>query len=86
MVMLFFLIGRNYLFFMGIIFCSSVALVLTFNTRGAYNFITKKANISVNLVPFFSDVWFLFCRFLKSGVMNELKSLSLVKSKTVRVI
>ena len=71
-------------FFMGIIFCSSVALVSTFNTRGVYNFITKEANIPVNLVSFFNDVSFLFCRFLKSKVTNELKSLFLCKSKKVR--
>ena len=78
-----FLTVRNCSFFMGIIFCSSVALVWTFNTWGVYNFITKEANILVNLVPFFNDVLFLLCRFLKSGVMNELKSLFLWKSKKV---
>ena len=62
---------------MGIIFYSSVALFWTFNTKGVYNFITKEANIPVILVPFFNDVSFLFCRFLKSGVTNELKSLFL---------
>ena len=67
---------------MGIIFCSSVALVWTFNTRGVYNFITKEANIPVNLVPFFKDVSFLFCRFLKSGVTNKAKkSFSLKEQK-----
>ena len=65
------------LIFMGIIFCSSVALVWAFNTRCVYNFITKEANIPVNLVPFFNDVSFLFCSFLKSGVKNELKSIFL---------
>ena len=79
----FFLIVRNCSFFMGIIFCSNVALVWTFNTRGVYNFIIKKANIPVNLVPFFNGVSFQFCRFLKSGVTNELKSLSLLKSKKI---
>ena len=62
--------------------CSS----LNFNPRGVYNFITKKANIPVKLVSFFNDVSFLFCRFLKSGVTNELKSLCLLKRKKVRVI
>ena len=33
-----------------------------------------------------NEVSFLFCRFLKSGVTNELKSLFLLKSKKVRVI
>ena len=80
---LFFLIVRNCSFFMGIIFCSNVALVWTFNTRGVYNFIIKKANIPVNLVPFFNGVSFQFCPFLKSGVTNELKSLSLLKSKKI---
>ena len=50
---------------MGTIFCSSVALVWTFNTKGVYNFITKEPNISVNLVPFFVVVLFQFYRFLK---------------------
>ena len=50
---MFFFIVRNSSFFMGIIFCSSIALVWTFNTRGVYNFITKEANIPVNLVLFF---------------------------------
>ena len=62
-----------------------VALVWTLNTRGAYNFITKEANIPVNLVPFFNDVSFLFCHFLKSGVTNELekkKSFSLKEQKS----
>ena len=40
-----FIVFFYFSFFMGIIFCSSVALVWTFNTRGVYNFITKKANI-----------------------------------------
>ena len=75
---------RNCSFFMDIIFCSSVALVWTFNTRGVYNFITKEANIPVNLVPFFNDV--SFWGFLKSGVTNELKGLFLWNSKKVRVI
>ena len=72
--------------FMGIILCSGVALVWTFNTRGVSNFITKEANIPINLVSFFNDVSFLFCRFLKSGVTNVLKSLFLWRSKKVRVI
>ena len=76
-----FFIVRNCSFFMGIIFCSNTALVWAFNTRGVYNFITKEANIPVNLVPFFNDISFLFCRLLKSGVTNELKSLFLWKSK-----
>ena len=71
---------------MGIIFCSGTALVWTFNTRGVFDFITKEASIPVNLVPFFDDVLFLFCRFLKSGVTNELKSIFLWQSKKVRVI
>ena len=83
---LFFLIVRYCSFFMGIIYCSSVVLVLAFNTRGVYNFITKKANIPVNLVPFFNGVSFLFCCFLKSGVTKEQKSIFLLKSKKVRVI
>ena len=69
----FFFIVQDCSFFMGIIFCSSVALVWTVNTRVVYNFITKEANIPVNLVPVFNDVSVLFCRFLKSGVTNELK-------------
>ena len=63
------------LIFMGIIFCSSVDLLLNFNTTGIYNFATKKANILVNLVPSFNDVSFSFCHFLNSGVTNELKGL-----------
>ena len=59
----------------------ALALVWTFSTRGVYNFITKQTNISVNLAPFFNDVSFLFCCFLKSRVTNELKSLFLWKSK-----
>ena len=66
---------------MGIIFCSSVALVWIFNTSGVYDFITKKTNIPVNLVPFFNGVSFLFYHFQKSGVTNELKSVFLLKSK-----
>ena len=66
---------------MGIIFCSSIALVLAFNTRGVYNFITKEANIPVNLVPFFNDISFLLYRFLMSGVTNELKSLFSERAK-----
>ena len=61
----------------------ALALVWTFSTRGVYNFITKQTNISVNLAPFFNDVSFLFCCFLKSRVTNELKSLFLWKSKKV---
>ena len=82
----FLFIVRNSAFFMGIIFCSSFALIWTFNAKGVYNCITKEVNISVNLVPFFNDVSFLFCRFLKSGVMNELKSIFLWKRKKVIVI
>ena len=82
----FFFIVRNCSFFMDTIFCSNVALVWNFNTRGVNNFITKKANILVNLVLFFNDVSFLFCHFLKSRVTNELKSLFVLKSKKVRVI
>ena len=47
---------------------------------------TEKADIPLNLVPFFDDVSFLFCRFLKSGVTNELKSLFLLKNKKGNVI
>ena len=72
---------HNYTFFMGVIFCSSVALVWTFHTRGVSNFITKKANILVNFVPFFNDVWFLFCRLFKSGVTNQLKNIRVIYSK-----
>ena len=71
---------------MGIIFCSSVALFWTFNTRSVYNFITKEANIPVNLLPLFNDVSFLFCRYLKSGEANELKNLFLWNTKKIRVI
>ena len=78
----FFFYCTELLIFVGIIFCSSIALVWTFNTRDVYNFITKEANIPVNLVPFFNDISFLFYRFLKSGVTNEL-SLFLWKSKKV---
>ena len=72
--------------FMGIIFCSIVVLFLTFCTRSVYNFITKTGNIPISLVPFCNDVSFLFCRFLKPGVTNELKSIFLLKSKKIRVI
>ena len=58
-----FFIVRNCSFFMGIFFCSSVVLAWIFNTRGVCNFIIEKANISVNLVPFFNGVLFLFYRF-----------------------
>ena len=85
MVMFFFIV-RNCSFFMGIIFCSGVALVWTFNTRGVYDFITKEANILVNLVPFFNDIPFLFYRFLMSGVTNELKILFLWKRKNSKKI
>ena len=78
-----FFIVQNCSFFMVIIFCSSFTPVWTFNTRCGYNFITKEANIPVNLIPFFNDVSFLFCRFLKSEVTNELRSLSLWTSKKV---
>lgn len=81
-----FFIIRNCSFFMGIIFCSSVALVWTFGARGAYNFITKKASIPVNLVSFFNGISLLFCCFVKSGVTNELKSLFLLNIKKFRVI
>ena len=64
-----FFIERNCSFFMSIIFCSSVVLVWSFNTRVVYNFITK-------------EVSFLFCRFWKPGVRNELKYLSLWNSKS----
>ena len=64
-----------------IFYGNHVALVSTFTTRGVCNFITKEANIPVNLVPLFNDVLFLFCRFLKSGVTNGLKSPFLWKSK-----
>ena len=83
---MFFFIVRNCSFFMGIIFCSSVASVWIFNNRGVYNFVSKKGNILVNLVPFFNDFSFLLCHFLKSGVTNELQSLFLLKSKKVTVI
>ena len=55
-----FLLCGIFSFFMGIICCSSVALVWTFNTRAVYNVITKKVNIPVNLAPFFNDVSLLF--------------------------
>ena len=71
---------------MDIIFYSTVVLALTFNSRGVYNFINKIASIPVNLASFINGVSFLFSRFLKSGVTNELKSLFLLKSKKVRVI
>ena len=67
---------------MDIIFCSSVVLVWTFNDRGVYNFISKKANIPGNLVLFFNGVSFLFCDFLKSGVMNDQKSFLLKEQKS----
>ena len=38
-------------------------------------FIILSPEILVNLFPFFNGVSFLFYRFLKSGVTNELKSL-----------
>ena len=53
-------------------FCSS----LNFQYRSVNNIVTKEPNIPVNFVPFLNDVSFLFCRFLKSGVTNMLKSLS----------
>ena len=85
-VMIFFLIAWNCSFFMGITFCSSIPLISTFNTRGVHDFITRKANIPVYLVPLFKGVLFLFCLFSKSGVTNELKCLFLLKSKKVRVV
>ena len=84
MVMFFFIV-RNCSLFMGIIFCSGVSLVWSFNARSVYDFITKEANIPVNLVPFFNDIPFLFYRFLMSGVTNELKSLFLWKSKKFQI-
>lgn len=59
-----------------------VVLVWTFITRVVYDFITKNANIPVNFVPFFNDILFLFCHFWKSGVTNELRSLSLKEQKS----
>ena len=47
---------------------------------------TEKADIPLNLVPFFDDVSFVFCRFLKSGVTNGLKSIFLLKNKKGNVI
>ena len=82
----FFFIVQDCSVFIGSIFWSNVVLVWTFNTRGVYNFITKKANIPVNLVLFFNGISFLLYHFLKSGGTNELKSLFLLKSKKVRVI
>ena len=81
-----FFIVQHCSFFMGIIFCTSIDVIWTSNSRGVYNFITKKANILVKLVPFFNGALFVFCRFLKSGVTNELKSLFFLKSKKSRVI
>ena len=72
---------KNSLFLMGIIFCSSVVLVWTFNIRGVYNFITKKVNIPLNLVPFYNGASLLPCRILKSGITNEQESLFLLKAK-----
>ena len=46
----FFFIVQHCSLFMGIIFCSSVALVWIFNARSGHNFITKEPNIPVNLV------------------------------------
>ena len=64
----------------------SVALIITFNTKGVYNFIPQKANFPVSLVLFYNGASFLFCRFLKSGVANELKNFFLLQNKNVRVI
>ena len=71
---------------MGTIFCSSVALVWTFNDRGVYNFITEEANIPVDLVPFLNDVSLLICCFLKYGVTNELRSLFLKEQKSQELL
>lgn len=46
----------------------------------------KNPNIPANLVLFFSGASFLFWRFLKSSVTNQLKILFLLMSKKVRVI
>ena len=73
------------LIFMGIIFCSSVMLAWNFSSSGVNNFISKKAKIPINLSLFFNSALFLFCRFLKSVVTNEVKSLFLWKSKKVKV-
>ena len=48
--------------------------------------LSLKKQIPVNLVPFFNGVSFLFYRFLKSGITDELKSLYLLKRKKVTVI
>ena len=63
--------------------CSSVVLVWNFNTRGVYDFISKQANIPGYLVPLFNGLSYLFCRFLKSGVTNELKRLLLLRQTAV---
>ena len=47
---------------------------------------SKKENIPVKLVPLFNDVFLIFCRFLQSGITNELKGIFILKSKRVRVI
>ena len=54
-----FFVVRSCSFFRTIIFCSNVVLVWTFNARIVYSFITNKANIPVNLVPFFNGSSFL---------------------------
>ena len=82
---MFFIVG-NCLFLVGIIFFSSIVLVWTFNTRGVYNLIMKKANIPVDLILLFNGALFPFCYFLESGVTNELKSLFLLNNKKVRVV
>ena len=79
----YFFIVQNCSFFMAISY-ANVALVWTFNTRRVYNFITKKANIPINLVPFFNGVLFLFCRFLKSGATNEIKKYFSLKKQKIK--
>ena len=81
---IFFYCTELFLFFMGSIFCSTVVLVEPLNTRGVYNFISKKAKNSSKfglvlqwcLVPMLQllKVWSNLIFFLKSKKVRVIYS------------
>ena len=89
MVMIF--IVWNCSFFMGIIFCSSVALVWTFNTGGVHNFITfyhQRSNCSNKFSSFVLQWCLVPILFLPNVWSNNWfeKYFILWKNKKARVI
>ena len=78
----FFIIVRNCSFLAGIIFCSSVVLVRTFNTKGVYNFITTEANFGSALQWYLVPILSLLYVWSEGWAKNPF----LLKSKKVRVI